>query len=43
MNGLMAVPNCIAVFALYKIVVKQTNHYVWDKNLSEIDNSEIPV
>lgn len=43
MNGLMAIPNCIAVWALTRVIVKDTNHYVYDKNLDEHETAEIPV
>ena len=41
-NALMAVPNCIAVLALGGVIVAGTKHYVYDKNLDEIDDSPIP-
>ncbi|WP_350454045.1 alanine/glycine:cation symporter family protein [Slackia heliotrinireducens] len=41
-NALMAVPNCIAVLALSSVIVKGTQHYVYDGNLDEADNAEIP-
>ena len=42
-NALMAVPNCIAVLALGTVIVKGTQHYVYDGNLEEEDTTEIPV
>ena len=42
-NALMAVPNCIAVLALGGVIVKGTQHYVYDNNLEEVDTSEIPL
>ena len=42
-NALMAVPNCIAVLALGGVIVKGTQHYVYDGNLDEVDTDEIPV
>ena len=41
-NALMAVPNCIAVLALGGVIVKGTQHYVYDGNLDEVDTAEIP-
>lgn len=41
-NALMAVPNCIAVLALGTVIVHETQHYVYDGNLDEVDNAEIP-
>ena len=41
-NALMAVPNCIAVLGLSAVIAKGTQHYVYDKNLDEIDDTPIP-
>ena len=41
-NALMAVPNCIAVLALGGVVAAGTNHYVYEKNLDEVDEAVIP-
>ena len=41
-NALMAVPNCIAVLALSAVIAKGTQHYVYDKNLDEVDETPIP-
>ena len=41
-NALMAVPNCIAVLALGGLIAAGTNHYVYAKNLDEIDETPIP-
>ena len=41
-NALMAVPNCIAVLGLSAIIAKETQHYVYDNNLDEIDETPIP-
>lgn len=43
MNALMALPNLIAVLMLSNIIAKETNYYVWKKNLHESDttNSEL--
>lgn len=42
MNGLMVVPNVIAVWALASVISKETNHYVYENNLDEHDTTEIP-
>ena len=42
MNGLMVVPNVIAIWALAAVIVKDTKHYVWDDNLEEQDENPIP-
>ncbi|MBP5314150.1 MAG: alanine:cation symporter family protein, partial [Eggerthellaceae bacterium] len=42
MNGLMVVPNVVALFALSKVIAKDTQHYIWDKNIDEVDNAPIP-
>ncbi len=41
-NALMAVPNCIAVLGLSAVIAKGTQHYVYDKNLDEVDDTPIP-
>ena len=41
-NALMAVPNCIAVIALAGVIAAGTSHYVYDKNLDEVDDTPIP-
>lgn len=41
-NALMAVPNCIAVLVLGGVIAKGTQHYVYDKNLDEVDGDPIP-
>ena len=41
-NALMAVPNCIAVLGLSAVIAKGTQHYVYDKNLDEVDETPIP-
>ncbi len=43
MNGLMVVPNVIALWALAKVISKDTQHYVYDKNLDEVDETPIPL
>ena len=35
MNALMAVPNLIALLLLSGVMAKETQHYLWDKNLDE--------
>ena len=42
MNGLMVVPNVIAMWALAKVISRDTQHYCYDGNLDEIDTTEIP-
>lgn len=42
MNGLMVVPNVIAIWALAKVISRDTQHYIYDGNIDEKDNSEIP-
>lgn len=42
MNGLMVVPNVIAIWALTAVIVKDTKHYVWEDNLDERDETPIP-
>ncbi len=41
-NALMAVPNCIAVLGLGGVIAAGTRHYVYDKNLDEVDETPIP-
>jgi AGCS family alanine or glycine:cation symporter len=41
-NALMAVPNCIAVLGLGGVIAAGTKHYVYDKNLDEVDETPIP-
>ncbi len=41
-NALMAVPNCIAVLGLSAVIARDTQHYVYDKNLDEVDETPIP-
>lgn len=35
MNALMTVPNLIALLMLSGVIAKDTQHYLWDKNLDE--------
>lgn len=41
-NGLMAIPNLIALLALTNVIVKETKEYLWDDNLDKI-NEEVMV
>ncbi len=41
-NALMAVPNCIAVLGLSAVIAKETDHYVYEDNLDEKDETPIP-
>lgn len=43
-NGLMAIPNLVAVIALTGVVVKETREYLWNHNLDKIaEENAIPV
>ncbi len=42
-NALMAVPNIIAVLVLSGVIAHETRHYVYDGNLDEKQDVEIPV
>ncbi len=42
-NALMAIPNIIVVLALSGIVARETKHYVYDGNLDEAYDADIPV
>ena len=35
MNALMAVPNLISLILLSGVIAKETQHYLWDKNLDD--------
>lgn len=35
MNALMAVPNLISLILLSGVIARETNHYLWQKNLDE--------
>ncbi|MFL0268163.1 alanine/glycine:cation symporter family protein [Candidatus Clostridium radicumherbarum] len=37
-NGLMAIPNLVALLVLSPIIAKETKKYLWDNNLEEISN-----
>lgn len=34
-NGLMAIPNLISLLALQGVIVAETRHYLWNRNLDE--------
>ena len=38
-NALMAIPNLLALLFLSKVLVKETNYYLWNNNLDK-DMSE---
>ena len=38
----MAVPNIIVVLLLSGLIARETKHYVWDRNLDEVDETPIP-
>lgn len=40
-NGLMAIPNLIALLALSGVIVSETKKYLWDDNLEGISNEII--
>lgn len=42
MNALMAVPNLISLLLLSGVIAKDTQHYLWDKNLDE-ESQEVRV
>lgn len=42
MNGLMVVPNVIAVLLLSGVIVKDTKHYVYEGNLDEWSKDPVP-
>ena len=42
-NALMVVPNIICVLLLSGMIARETKHYVWDGNITEDYNPEIPV
>ncbi len=41
-NGLMAVPNCIAVIVLGGVVASETMHYVYGGHLEDVYPEEVP-
>ena len=42
-NGLMAIPNLIALILLSPVIVSETKKYLWDDNLDGINNDPIKV
>lgn len=42
MNALMAIPNLVSLLLLSGVVVRETRHYLWQNNLDQCDDSEIP-
>ncbi len=42
-NGLMAIPNVIAVIVLSPLIVRETNYYLYGRRLDEFDRTPIPV
>lgn len=39
-NGLMAIPNLLSLIFLYKVLVKDTNYYLWGNRLDEEEKKE---
>ena len=39
----MAVPNIIVVLLLSGLIARETKHYIYDDNLDEVFDEEIPV
>lgn len=39
MNALMTIPNLISLLLLSGVVARETQYYLWDKNLDETDNN----
>ena len=42
-NAAMVIPNIICVLLLSGMIAKETQHYVYDKNLDEVYDPQIPV
>ena len=42
-NALMAIPNIVVTLMLSGLIARETKHYVWDKNLDEKVEEEIPL
>lgn len=40
-NGLMAIPNLIALIVLSPVIVSETKKYLWDDNIDGIDTDPI--
>jgi len=43
MNGMMALPNLIAILGLSGVIVAETRKYLWEDNLDAADEAEIPM
>lgn len=41
-NGLMAIPNVIAIIILSPMIAKETNYYLYGRRLDEFDRTPIP-
>lgn len=41
-NGLMAIPNVIAVIVLSPMIAKETNYYLYGRRLNDFDKTPIP-
>ena len=41
-NGLMGIPNVIAIIALSPVIAKETNYYMYGNRLDEFDRTPIP-
>ena len=44
MNALMAIPNLLSLLLLSGVIAKETQHYLWDRNLDEevVDEDSLP-
>lgn len=42
-NAFMVIPNIIAVLLLSGMIARETGHYVWDGNIDEVCEDEIPL
>lgn len=42
-NALMAIPNIVVTLILSGMIARETKHYVWNKNLDEKPEEEIPI
>lgn len=40
MNALMAIPNLVSLLLLSGVIAKETQHYLWNKNLDEENKVE---
>lgn len=41
-NALMAIPNLLVILLLSGVIARETDHYVYDDNMDEIDDRPIP-